>query len=158
MEENIINKIINWQGLYCEDLQTLKDFSILRSIFEFKLFKTRYNPDKIEKELENIVVWRDKLKYFYEYLKNRYSGENNKLFETFYFEKTKDKDFIRKIIIDSDFNNVSDKNLILALFIVVNRFRNNFFHWLKAEDNFKNQSDNFKYANIFLVDLINSKK
>ncbi len=156
MEEINLKDIINSQELFCEDLEPLKDFSILWSIFEFKLCDTRYSKVKIGKKLREMNLSKSTFKFFYDYLKERYSGNGFDLFEGLKFENPKDKSSVKDIIIDKTFDSESDYNIIFALMLVVYRFRNNFFHWSKAQDNFRDQINNFKHANSFLLILIES--
>jgi len=146
----------NKLNLEQKELKVIKDFSILWSIFEYDFCGNNSSIANVEKKIKTITFDKLKFRIFYNYLKNRYTNNEWK-FNSLEFRANDRRDFVEKNLFNKDFENIDVNDLILTLYIIVYRFRNNYFHWLKARYDFYDQYDNFRYANMFLVKLIKSK-
>lgn len=151
-----VSNFLNKLNLEPKELKVLKDFSLLWSIFEADFCNNNSNISNIQNEIEKYSFKKSKFKKFYNYLKNRYS-DNYTLFEWLEFRRNDRIEFVKENLFNKDFEDINEKDLILTLYIIVYRFRNNYFHWLKAKYDFYNQYDNFRYTNMFLIKLINFK-
>lgn len=152
-----VSTLLNELNLEPKELKVLKDFVLLWSIFEADFCNNDSCILNVEQEINALQFKKSKFEVFYTYLKNRYSS-NSILFDWLEFRRNDRKDFVKENLLSKNFETINEKDLILILYIIVYKFRNNYFHWLKAKYNFYNQYDNFRYANMFLVKLIKIKK
>lgn len=131
------------------DLKNIKDFSLLWNIFENLVCNRNCSIKKMEECLNQIDFLLADFEDPLLYLKERYTVNNktNERFEQLRITPSATKEFVRQVLLEND-NNPS--NIILALAIIVYRYRNNLFH---GEKNFRllnEQEENFSIANQIL--------
>lgn len=138
-----------------EDLKNIKNFSLIWNVFEANLCGNNFSIQRLQQGLANrnidVNLFANHLTYF----KNRYT-ENGKLTNHFQFLNFRPNDrqhLVESVLLGIDTNS---KNIILAIAIIVYRFRNNLFHGLKEIQYIDQQNQNFEIANSFLTTLIDN--
>jgi hypothetical protein len=135
------------------DLKNIKDFSLLWNIFENLVCDRNCTINRIEESLNpiefQIADFEDHLNYF----KERYTADNNtnERFEYLRIVPNARKEFVKQVLLGND-NNTSNK--ILALAIIVYRYRNNLFHGEKNFMQLNEQEENFSVANQVLTSIL----
>jgi hypothetical protein len=135
------------------DLVSIKDFSLIWNIFENSVCNNHYSVQQvgqtIASRLFNIADFQPQLDYF----KNRYvaNGATNTRFDNLHFRANDRKESVRQVLLEQ-VNTVPE--IILALMIIVGRFRNNLFHGIKDIQVIDQQKTNFDNANAFLKALL----
>ena len=147
--------MINWinykygTNLTEEDLSEIRNFTLLWNIFDNTIFKNSFSIERLEQTIINrnlqLAPFQDVLVYF----KDRYviDGATNDRFDHLNFRRSDREDLVRNVL--TGVNNV-DHEKILALGIIVYRFRNNLFHGNKNFMEIEQQTDNFRNANMFI--------
>jgi hypothetical protein len=138
-----------------EDLKNIRDFSLIWNIFEDNLCGNNFSIPSFHQDLENrnidINLFSNHLTYF----QNRYT-ENGTFTNRFSFLNFRPNDrqqLVEGVLLGTDTN---PNNVILAIAIIVYRFRNNLFHGLKEIQYIDQQNQNFEIANSFLSTLIDN--
>lgn len=136
------------------DFNAIKDFLLLWSLFEDKVFHNNFIIDRAaslinEKNENDLNV--PEFNKVYIYFKQRYCINNVILFEIFenlHFRGNDRKAFVKQTLLAP---NPSIQDKVLTSMIIIYRFRNNLFHGLKDMTNIKSQKNNFIHANKFLM-------
>jgi hypothetical protein len=136
------------------DIESVRNFSLLWNLFEGLIC----NKNASVITLENAVLDLQKRKkinidyyeQFLEYFVERYAknGETNRLFDELNLRRN-DKPELVKAVLKG--NETSSEKVLLAILIIVFRYRNNLFHGEKSIYKLQNQIDNFRNANQFLM-------
>lgn len=137
-----------------DDLVSIKDFSLLWNIFEATVCDTYYTPEKVFDKLDQNNIDITEFKSNLDYFRNRYVEKEN--FNNRYyflnFRRNDREDIVQKVLKGE----LSTKNeTILAIVIIVYRFRCNLFHGNKDIREINDQRENFEQANDFLMKLLN---
>jgi len=138
-----------------DDLKNIKDFSLIWNVFEDNLCENNFSIQRLQQDLENrkidVSLFTDHLTYF----KNRYTenGAFTNRFQFLYFRPNDRQKLVEDVLLGTDTN---PNNIILAIAIIVYRFRNNLFHGLKEIQHIDQQNNNFETANSFLTTLIDN--
>lgn len=113
------------------DLKNIKDFSLLRNIFENLVCNRNCSIQRMEESLNQIEFQLVNFENSFAYLKERYTGDNytNERFEHLRITPIARKEFVKQVLLENDKNT---SNIILALAIIVYRYRNNLFHGEKT--------------------------
>ncbi|MDW5290987.1 hypothetical protein [Formosa sp. PL04] len=136
-----------------EQLINVKDFSLLWNIFENLVCRNHCNVNRLEERLNpvdfEITDFQENLQYF----KDRYTenGTTNARFEHLNFRNGDRKEFVANVLLG---NEDVTSNIVLALTIIVYRFRNNLFHGLKNFMQINEQEENFKNANQVIKSIL----
>lgn len=87
------------------------------------------------------------------YLKERYVTDDNtnERFEHLRITPVERKEFVKRVLLEKDENT---SNIILALAIIVYRYRNNLFHGEKDFMLLNEQEQNFSVANQILMSIL----
>ncbi|WP_121965714.1 MULTISPECIES: hypothetical protein [Myroides] len=147
------------------NIQSIKDFSLIWNLFEGKFFGTSFSIIKLERILTDVdfVIDIDCFLPYLDYFKNRYvNQEDNTINERFNFLQLRPndrKDFVARVLLNrEDISNYTETNtqyeVVLAISIIVYRFRNNLFHGIKNIQHIDQQEKNFITANSFLQTII----
>lgn len=134
-------------------LAAIKDFSLIWNVFEDRVCENNFSIATVEQRIAerdfNAASFADHLQYF----KNRYinEGETNERFELLYFRPNDRREFVRQVLL-GELTGVRD--ILLAIVIIVYRFRNNLFHGLKDIQEIDQQHSNFETANSFLMTFL----
>ena len=135
------------------DLKNIKDFSLLWNIFENLVCNRNCSINQMEESLNQIefqlVDFESSLVYF----KERYTADNNtnERFEHLRIVPNVRKEFVKQVLLG---NNNDTSNIILALAIIVYRYRNNLFHGEKNFMLLNEQEENFSIANQVIKSIL----
>lgn len=147
-----INEKLN-VNLNNEDLDSIKDFSLIWNVFESKVCKKNFSPDRVQEGINSkdytLKNFSKELKYF----QNRYitEGHANHRFAFLYFRNKKSEQFCKDVLL----GNITELNeIILGLVLIVYRLRNNLFHGVKNMAVIDEQKDNFGMANQILSKIL----
>lgn len=132
-----------------ENLVNVKDFALIWNVFESVVCSTHFSIGTVEQEIQNKIYNIADFQSFLEYFKNRYvvNGGFNNRFQHLNFRNGDRQTLVEGILLG---NNTKEKDVILALLIIVYRFRNNLFHGVKDIQVIEEQSENFENANAIL--------
>ena len=137
-------------------IQNIQQFSLVWNIFEREccecFAKINVHPEKIAVQIINKTLPNQQ--EVWNHFKRRYI-RNNQIttkFESFVFQDNDKKEKVREILLSS---NSSKQEQIEALLRIIFRLRNNLMHGQKNPSSFYDQDKNFKYANMFLMDICN---
>ena len=136
-------------------------FTLLWSLFEHKLCAENANVSSIEHKCEQIKAKLDsskeKFDEFLYYFRARYITESitNSSFDSLEFRTNDKKDLVEQVLKLEETNIL---NIVIALLIIVFRYRNNLFHGLKWQNNIEGQEDNFDNANRLLIKILEINK
>lgn len=135
------------------DLKNIKDFSLLWNIFENLVCDRNCTINRIEESLNPIEFQIEDFEDHLNYFKERYTADNNtnERFEYLRIVPNARKEFVKQVLLGND-NNTSNK--ILALSIIVYRYRNNLFHGEKNFMLLNEQEENFSVANQVLTSIL----
>lgn len=135
------------------DLKNIKDFSLLWNIFENLVCDRNCTINRIEESLNPIEFQIEDFEDHLNYFKERYTADNNtnERFEYLRIVPNARKEFVKQVLLGND-NNTSNK--ILALAIIVYRYRNNLFHGEKNFMLLNEQEENFSVANQILISIL----
>jgi hypothetical protein len=138
-----------------EDLQNIKNFSLIWNVFEHTICGNNFSIQSLQLELGNRNIDSNLFQGHLEYFKNRYvnDGVFTHCFQFLHFRTNDRQQLVKEVLLGIN-NNSNDK--ILAIAILVYRFRNNLFHGLKEFQYIDQQNQNFEIANSFLTLLIDN--
>ena len=137
-----------------DDLMSIKDFSLFWNIFEATVCDTYYTHSKVSLKLAdlnlNVTEFQNNLAYF----QNRYveNSDLNNRYSFLHFRDNDNEEIVRKVLLG---NTTTSNEKILAIVIIVYRFRCNLFHGNKDIREINYQRENFEQANDFLMKLLN---
>ena len=136
-----------------DDLKNVKDFSLIWNVFENSICGNNFSIQRFQQDITNRNIDVNMFESHLSYFKNRYL-ENETFtnrFRYLYFRTNDRKELVERVLLGTD---TDPNNIILAITIIVYRFRNNLFHGLKEMQNIDQQNQNFEVANSFLTILI----
>lgn len=151
--------MINWINerfgiqLNAVALESIKDFALIWNIFERFVCNNNFAIASVQQSTAQkqllIADFQPQLNYF----KDRYTenGQTNSRFDNLHFRANDRRDFVRQVLLS---NNNSVPDIVLAMTIIVYRFRNNLFHGIKDIQVIHEQRANFEHANSFLKALL----
>ena len=135
------------------DLLSIKDFSLIWNVFENMVCNNNCSVVQLANRLQPVHFELNKFSDSLEYFKNRYvtNGETNERFEHLNFRQNDRRNLVESVLLEND---VEVSNIVLALSIIVYRYRNNLFHGLKEMQYIDQQRDNFENANAILIGIL----
>lgn len=138
-----------------KDLNNVKDFSLIWNVFENKLCRNNFSINRLQQDLAHRNIDVNLFDSHLSYFKNRYTknGRFTDLFQNLNLRRNDRQQLVESVLLGTDTN---PNNIILALAIIVYRFRNNLFHGLKEMKYIDQQNENFEIANSFLTKLIDN--
>ena len=159
--EQFLRNEIDWINQYFRiELQSDKInhvlyFSLLWNIYEGVVCNRSCNVKTIEnsvQQLEDEKLNQADFEPYLLYFKNRYiaSGETNNQFETLRLHRDY-VELVKDVLLGK--RNTS-KDTILALLLIIYRYRNNMFHGEKAIQSLPTQDENFSVSNQVLMKFI----
>lgn len=136
-----------------EQLTNVKDFSLLWNIFENLVCENNCNVNRLDERLTPVAFEIAEFQETFDYFIDRYTskGTTNERFDRLNFRNGDRKEVVANVLLGND-NEVS--NIVLALSIIVYRYRNNLFHGLKNFMQIDQQEENFKNANRVLKSIL----
>jgi len=135
------------------DIEPIKNFSLLWNAFEGTFANRRFTISNIEGRINQQVFDIEKYREFLEYFQDRYTenGQTNNRFSYLKFRPNDRVALVREVLLGS---NQNIHSIILAIIIIVYRFRNNPFHGEKEIARIRSQRSNFDQACQFLMKLM----
>jgi len=138
-----------------EDLLNVKNFALIWNVFESTTCANNFTINRIEQRIEerniDIDIFAETIAYF----KDRYvtNGTFNERFAHLNFRANDRQPLVEDVLLEF---NTTPNDVILAIIIIVYRFRNNLFHGNKNIQEIDGQNENFLNANAFLSRLIDN--
>jgi hypothetical protein len=136
------------------DIESVRNFSLLWNLFEGLVCNKNASVIALENAVSDMQK-RRKLKIddydkFLKYFANRYieNGETNRRFRMLNLPRGDKRELVKAVLIG---NETAPEKVLLAILIIVYRYRNNLFHGEKAIRDLPNQIDNFRNANQLLM-------
>jgi len=140
-----------------ESLNSVLHFSLMWNVFEGSLCNQNAGIQQFERVVSELDG-REVLRYeyfssFLDYFRTRYitAGEPNERFMQLRFRRNEKEDLVLSVLKGQESHIPS---IVLALLLIVYRFRNNLFHGIKWAYALDEQTDNFEQANRLLAKLI----
>ncbi|MDO9511345.1 MAG: hypothetical protein Q7J34_06280 [Bacteroidales bacterium] len=132
-----------------EELNEIKDFTLLWNIFENTIFNAEFSINILEQEIANRNPNIENFQICFDYFQNRYVNNNQigNRFQFLNFRRNDREQFVRDVLLGSI---TTDDEKILAIGIIIYRLRNNLFHGIKDYRYLNGQVENFSHANIFI--------
>ncbi|MGM8362699.1 hypothetical protein ACSV4D_12360 [Flavobacterium sp. ARAG 55.4] len=136
-----------------EDLTSVKDFALIWNVFDSYVCLSNFSIATTEQELQQHQFDINDFQRFLDYFKNRYVTNStlNGRFQHLNFRQSDRQELVAEVLLG---NNENVHDIILAMVIIVYRFRNNLFHGVKDIQVIDEQKDNFKNANELLQLLL----
>lgn len=153
----LVEKVPGFGTLLQEDLAAIFNFTFLWSLFEAQIMGTAASTNRISAKVDewNAAGTLDADLYDAElaYFRERYfaNGAFTYRFERLNLRRTDQPVVVRSVI---DGSNNAPEDRMLAILLIVWRFRNNLFHGEKWAYQFQGQLANFTNANAVLMRLI----
>lgn len=137
--------------------QAIADFTMLWTLFESRVLATQGSTQKIVEVVEGwdqtsplgATSYDRELAYF----QDRYvaNGEMTCHFDGLKLRANDQPALVQAVL---DGSNASPRDRLIAMLIVVLRYRNNLFHGIKWQYKLKGQLDNFSHANAVLMRVL----
>lgn len=153
-EEWLADNVEGYNDLSQAEREEIRYFSLLWSLFEFKMLGTEGSARKIcekmtDLEANNIVNpsgFAAPIAYFSDryYKHNAFSAN----FDDLHWKGADRRPFVESVLSGGIH---SDAQVISAFLIIVYRLRNNLFHGTKWKYTIRGQLENFKNANLMLM-------
>jgi hypothetical protein len=151
------DKVPGFQQLSDSEQKAISDFSLLWSLFEAQILNTNGSAASICTAVEgwrdagtlDAAAFDDALDYF----RDRYfaAGQFTYHFDNLHLRAPDREPLVRAVIAGAD-NDPASR--LMAVLIVVLRYRNNLFHGVKWQYLLQDQLDNFTAANAVLMALL----
>jgi len=137
-----------------EDRSEIKNFTLLWSIYENLIFNNSFSIEQLEDKINNRNIQFSDYADIFTYFQVRYTdnGTLNDRFYFLYFRPNDRESFVRDVLLGQIGD---DASKIIAIGIIIYRFRNNLFHGLKDIRQLHGQIENFYFANKYLRKFIN---
>lgn len=148
------NNAPGYENLTGEEKNAVMHFSLLWSLFEAQVLNTSASANSIEHKMAQWnnggLINLDDFSEYKNYFVQRYieNGATNYRFDHLHLRQGDKLDLVRGVL-DGSITDAS--SIVTALFIIVLRYRNNFFHGIKWAYEFKEQLSNFNTANSLLM-------
>ena len=136
------------------DLSSVKDFSLIWNVFENVVCQNNFSIARTEEVIKNSLIDSTEFNSYLEYFKNRYvsNGTFTNRFQYLHFRNNDRRNLVEDVLLG---NNTKNNDIILALLIIVYRYRNNLFHGIKRIQEIDKQRENFENANGVIKTLLN---
>ena len=142
-----------WTNFREDNIDSIKDFVLIWNVFEDKCFRNSFKISEIEWFLQDKNLDFDSFKEYLLYFRERYTKDGRFTDKyQLHFRRDDNESLVKKVLLWE----ISDtKKLIAWMLIIVYRFRNNLFHWLKEFWKLDSQRENFIIANNLLKTILN---
>lgn len=161
----MVSKVMEWlqykapgfNQLSDEELEAVSDFSFLWSLFEARILDSSGSAGRIRRAVHDWhasgMLEADALDEELAYFRQRYfaNGHFTYHFDHLHLRRNDFEEVVRAVIDGTDND---PRNRVIAILILVFRFRNNLFHGLKWQYYLADQKDNFATANSVLVKVL----
>lgn len=134
-------------------LSEIKDFSLIWNVFEDRVCNNNFSIAEVQQRIAERNFNADAFAPHLQYFQNRYisNGETNERFEFLHFRPNDRREFVSKVLLSEL---IGIRDILLAIVIIIYRFRNNLFHGLKDIQVIDQQHTNFETANSFLMTFL----
>ena len=153
----LIGKVPGFGDLPPKDRSALFNFVLIWTLFEAQIMNNRAQVDRIVAKVDewhvssdlNADIYDDVLAYFRKrYFKN---GDFTGSFGALNLRPSDQPALVRAVVDGSDND---PRNRVLAILLIIWRYRNNLFHGEKWTYKMKGQRDNFTHASKALMQMI----
>lgn len=136
------------------DLLSVKDFSLIWNVFENVVCQNNFSIARTEEGIKNKIIDSTEFNSYLKYFKNRYVSNVTftDRFQYLHFRNNDRRNLVEDVLLG---NNTDNNDIILALIIIVYRYRNNLFHGIKRIQEIDQQRENFENANGVLKTFLN---
>lgn len=131
----------------------MKNFTLIWNIFENRIFASSFSVEKLEAVIANREFDAGQFDELLAYFRSRYieNGELNWRYQYLKLRPNDKQDLVTSVL-TTDGNTLKEK--ILAIGIIVYRYRNNLFHGVKDFETLHLQKDNFSNAIAYIKRLL----
>lgn len=135
------------------DLTNIKEFALMWNIFEKIVCDTRCTLNTIKRRTAEIDFDLSGFEEHLTYFKTRYveAEQTNERFNYLRINNTAYSELVRSVLLNEE---GSEPNQILAMLVIVYRYRNNLFHGNKNIRYLDTQEINFYHANQILCKVL----
>ena len=146
-----------WKALTAEERETITHFSLLWTVFEARVLRTRASANTILKASRrwagNGLLAADTFGQEFAYFRDRYvaDGKFTDHFNHLHLRRNDAPQMVKKVLVGKD---TEPEKIAAAVLIIVYRFRNNLFHGVKWSYELQGQLENFTHANAALMRAI----
>jgi hypothetical protein len=161
MENWLSRNVPGYSMLSQEEIGALKTFSLLWSFFENYVLETNANVTSIQNKITQLhtkgLLDINDFKEYLDYFIQRYTENTslNSRFEYLNLRSNDNRSLVQNVLLGQITDTIE---VVSAMLIIVFRYRNNFFHGLKWEYEFKDQLQNFSIANSLICKIIELNK
>lgn len=148
-----ISNYLNVSSIDTPEYEELKNFAILWNLFENVIFGTSYKSKDITQKLSLLQIDQTIVDQTYSYMKKRYTANgclNKTLYDSLKLRPKADMPQLVKNVLLTK-SNVTQDEIIIAITIIIYRYRCNLFHGSKPMQSISSQKDNLICANDFLI-------
>ncbi len=153
---SIIKWINNRYGVNFDEtsIQSVRDFSLIWNAFDSIVCDSNFSIAIFEQQLVGKEFKLADFEAYLVYFRNRYveNGATTKRFNSLHFRQNDREEFVRQVLL-GQLNETNE--VIIAITIIVYRFRNNLIHGLKELSLIDQQQENFDITKGFLMTLLN---
>ena len=137
-----------------EDLSSIKDFSLIWNVFERVVCQTNFSTPKVKQGIVDYAMNAVDFSTHLIYFQQRYVTNDvlNQRFPHLNFRIANQQELVENVLVG---RNTDNDDVILALILIVYRYRNNLFHGIKDMKEIDQQKDNFDNANKVLQLYLN---
>jgi len=156
------NVILTWltntfqidEDLNESDIESIQNFSLLWNVFEANYSNRNFQLNTIEVRINQATFDIQDYQTYLEYFRNRYvtNGQLNQRFPHLRVPNNRNQ-LLTEVLLNNNPNLIVNQ-IVLALTIIVYRYRNNLFHGEKDIRRIRFQRDNFAQSNGFLMKIM----
>lgn len=156
------NPILTWltntfqidEDLNESDIESIQNFSLLWSVFEANYSNRNFQLNTIELRINQVTFDIQDYQIYLEYFRNRYvtNGRLNQRYPHLKVPNNRNQ-LLTEVLLNNN-PNLTVSQIVLALIIIVYRYRNNLFHGEKDIRQIRFQRDNFAQSNSFLIKIM----
>lgn len=150
-------RVLGFNQLSSDELSAISDFSLLWSLFELRILNSGGSATAV---CNAVDAWQKAgvldascLDAELAYFRQRYfaNGDFTHNFDHLHLRNNDREELVRAVIDGSDRD---PRNCVIAVLIIVFRYRNNLFHGVKWQYKLVGQLDNFNAANAVLMKVL----
>lgn len=140
-------------NLQSEDLESIRDFSLMWNLYEKMTCNSNYNLQRITNFVNNRNFQIQDFQEFIGYFRNRYveNGQLNGRYPHLHLRNSDNPQMVEDVLLE---RNTNTNDIIVVCSTIIYRFRNNLFHGIKDVARINHQRINFEAANSFMRRLL----
>jgi len=154
-ELNWIKQEFGLLSLESQEIQHILNFGLVWNIFECLVSSAIRDSESLAQTYSDKIDY-DILDNVFQHFKTRYIDNyvETTNFTNFKFNPNDGKEIVSAILKDS---NPTNQKKLEAILKIIFRLRNNLFHGEKDIQTIPSQNENFKYANMLLMEIIQKR-